>query len=65
MNVEIDLPYSIWDALNELGQEEPIQPENHIFVLNAADKFFIGGGCESTRSSGPPNVSVCVDSPFN
>ena len=67
MNVKIDITYSIEDALKELGKERDVQPGEDILVLNAEDKFFIGGGCETRVTmdgSSPQNVSVCMDSPL-
>lgn len=75
MNVQVDIRYSLSEALKALGQESNIQPGAEVIVFSAADKFFVGGGCEANSFalleevaagvSQPRNVSVCLNSPLN
>lgn len=67
MDIKVNITYSIEDALKELGEDRNVHPIDDILVLNAEDKFFIGGGCESLSpdSNLPRNISVCMEHPIN
>jgi hypothetical protein len=69
MKVQARIRYSLTDVLRELGQDEPAPDRDGIMLSTMHDKFFKGGGCESslTNVDGaadgtmiPLNIAVCM-----
>ncbi len=73
MKVDTELHYSMEDIMASMGADDKT---SDIMILEAKDKFFIGGGCEAYsivldspddgggEENKLQNVSICMASPM-